>query len=310
MKVNQDARVKRESTTAPANGAALGLSMLSVAVVQMVSGSDLDANLDVAARLIAEAAGNGAQFVTLPEYFCLMPEDPGDRRILAEVSGAGPLQRFLAAQSLRHGVWLLGGTVPIRCEDPDRVRNASLLFGPDGVCLARYDKIHLFALLRREDVFDESVVLEPGNRIVSADVAGFRTGLSICYDVRFPELYRALGTPDAPVDLVCVPSAFTFGTGSRHWEVLLRARAIENQCYVVASAQGGVHPGGHRTWGHSMIVDPWGEILACVEDREGIAYADVSRERLTDVRAQLPALRHRRVGAGAAIFGDANTAPI
>lgn len=271
--------------------------MTTLAAIQMVSTTDVAENLATASRLIAEAAAQGATFAALPEYFCLMGERDEDRLRIGERPGDGPIQTFLADAAREHGVWLLGGTVPLRSGDGRRVRNASLLFAPDGAQAARYDKIHLFAFDDGRESYDEATVLEAGDAPVVVEAAGLRTGLSVCYDLRFPELYRAMSFADrrAPLDLICAPSAFTWATGAKHWELLLRARAVENQCYVLAAAQGGTHRNGRRTWGHSMIVDPWGEILSCVDEGEGIALAPFDRDRLNAIRTQLPALRHRRL---------------
>jgi nitrilase len=271
--------------------------MTKLAAIQMVSTTVVQENLDTASRLVAEAAAGGAMFVTLPEYFCLMGESDADRLAIGEPAGDGPIQHFLADAARRHGIWLLGGTVPIRTTDGTHVRNASCVFAPDGSLAARYDKIHLFAFDNGREAYDEGTVLEAGSVPTWVRAAGMRVGLSVCYDMRFPELYRALNSVagEPPLDLVCAPSAFTYATGSRHWELLLRARAVENQCYVMASAQGGMHRNGRRTWGHTLIIDPWGEILSCVEEGEGIAVAEFDPERVTAVRTQLPALRHRKL---------------
>lgn len=268
-----------------------------LAAVQMVSTPDVEENLAAAATLVATAAGAGAEFVTLPEYFCLMGASDADRLRIGESTGNGPIQRFLAELAERHRVWLLGGTVPVRTEGGALVRNASCLFGPDGVMTARYDKIHLFAFDDGREAYDEGTVLQAGTTPVATTAAGLRVGLSVCYDLRFPELYRQLTAQPqgGPLDLICAPSAFTYATGAQHWELLLRARAVENQCYLIASAQGGTHRNGRRTWGHSMIVDPWGEVLDCVETGEGIAIAHFDRDRLDGIRERLPALQHRKL---------------
>ncbi|MBN8494182.1 MAG: carbon-nitrogen hydrolase family protein, partial [Burkholderiales bacterium] len=250
-------------------------------------------NLEAARRLIAEAAAAGAELVALPEYFCLMGRRDDDKLAIAEAPGDGPIQRFLAAQARQHGLWIVGGTLPLREPGHERVRNSCLVFGPDGVQAARYDKMHLFAFDNGTERFDEGRVLEPGSTPVALQAGPLRVGLSVCYDLRFPELYRALMQP--PCDLLCVPSAFTYTTGQAHWELLLRARAVENQCVVLAPAQGGTHENGRRTWGHSMIVDPWGEVLACQAEGEGVVLAEVDTARRDTVRTQLPALRHRRL---------------
>lgn len=269
--------------------------MTTLAAIQMVSTAAVAENLTVAARLIAEAVDRGAEFVTLPEYFCLMGETDRDRLAIGEPAGDGPIQAFLADAARAHGIWLLGGTVPITTVDGSHVRNASCLFAPDGSLAARYDKIHLFAFDDGREAYAEGTVLEAGHEPVSVQASDMRVGLSVCYDLRFPELYRALtfAAGESPLDLICVPSAFTYATGEKHWELLLRARAVENLCYVIASAQGGRHRNGRRSWGHSMIIDPWGDILSVVDEGEGIALATLDRARLATVRSQLPALRHR-----------------
>jgi deaminated glutathione amidase len=268
-----------------------------IAAVQMVSTADVAENLATAHRLIAKAAETGAALVSLPEYFCLIGLSDGERIRIGETDGDGPIQAMLATAARDHKVWLIGGTLPIRAHGGTRVRNASCVYSPDGVRVARYDKIHLFAFNNGTEAYDEGAVLEAGDTPTTVDAAGLRVGLSVCYDLRFPELYRALSGVGAqsPLDLIAAPSAFTYTTGAKHWELLLRARAVENQCYVFAAAQGGVHVNGRRTWGHSMIVDPWGDILDCFESGEGIAMATVDRTRIEAVRAQLPALAHRRL---------------
>ncbi|MBN9429474.1 MAG: carbon-nitrogen hydrolase family protein [Burkholderiales bacterium] len=269
---------------------------LRVAALQMVSATDVDANLRSAERLIAEAAAGGAQLIALPEYFVLLGRNDRDKVAIREADGAGPLQSFLAEQAARHGVWLVGGTVPLVSPHLAKVMNSTLVYAPDGRRLARYDKIHLFGFRRDAEQFDESATIVAGRSPVVFDVdaghgaaARWRVGLSVCYDLRFPELYRAL----APTDLLLVPSAFTYTTGSAHWEILLRTRAIENQCYVLAPAQGGRHENGRRTWGHSMLIDPWGDVLGVRDEGEGVVIGDLHRQRLTTVRAGLPALSHR-----------------
>lgn len=266
---------------------------LRVAAVQTVSATTVDANLAAVAPLIAQAAQAGARLVALPEYFAILGRTDRDKLGVREPDGDGPLQRFLSEQARRHAIWLVGGTVPLASPRPGKVFNSSLLYRPDGTRAARYDKIHLFGLRSGEERFDEAATIEAGRTpiVVDLDDGGqhWRLGMSVCYDLRFPELYRAL----APVDLLLVPSAFTFTTGSAHWETLLRARAIENQCYVLAPAQGGVHENGRRTWGHSMLVDPWGEVLQVLPEGEGVIVADIARERLAQVRTMLPALSHR-----------------
>ncbi len=266
---------------------------MRIAALQTVSTPDVARNLETAARLIGEAAAQGAQLVALPEYFCLMGRRDTDKLALAEVPGEGPIQRFLAQQARGHGLWIVGGTLPLAGPTPERVFNSCCVFAPDGALAARYDKIHLFRYDNGRESYDEARVLEAGNRPVAVQAAGLRLGLSVCYDLRFPELYRHLCTP--PCDLLTVPAAFTYTTGRAHWELLLRARAVENQCYVLAPAQGGTHENGRRTWGHSMIVDPWGEVLAVRAEGEGVVIADLEPARIAAVRQQLPALSHRRL---------------
>ena len=266
---------------------------MKVAALQMVSGTDVQRNLDDARALLAQAAAAGAQLVALPEYFCLMGRRDEDKLAIAEAAGEGPIQRMLADAARAHGLWIVGGTLPLTGADAAHVRNACLVFGPDGQQAARYDKMHLFAFAQGSERYDEGRTLEAGGTPVALQALALRVGLSICYDLRFPELYRALMRP--PCDLLVVPAAFTHTTGEKHWELPLRARAVENQCYVLAAAQGGRHDNGRRTWGHSMVVDPWGEVLACCEEGPGLALAELEAERIAKVRAQLPALAHRRL---------------
>lgn len=263
---------------------------IKVAAIQMVSGASLDANLARAGALIAEAAEKGARVIALPEYFCFMGHRDRDKLAIRETPGAGKIQEFLADTARRHRIWLIGGSLPLQTDDPDRIYNSSLVFGPEGDSLGRYDKIHLFGFRKGTESYDESVSIKPGSpeaQVISLPWG--ELGLSICYDLRFPELYRAMGT----VDLIVVPSAFTYTTGSAHWEILLRARAIENQCYVLAPAQGGRHENGRRTWGHSMLVGPWGEVLGCLSEGEGCVLGELDLVRLEEVRLSLPTLKHR-----------------
>ena len=263
---------------------------LKIAALQTVSGPDVAANLAVADELISEAAARGARMVALPEYFALMSPDETDRFRAREHEGHGPVQDFLSEAAARHGVWIVGGTLPLPADAPDKTRNATLVFDDQGNQVARYDKIHLFGFKHDGEHYDEASSIEPGAHIVCFDSPVGRVGLAVCYDLRFPELFRAMGK----VDLIVLPAAFTHTTGQAHWETLLRARAIENQCYLAAAAQGGLHPYGRRTWGHSMIIDPWGDILACRPEGAGVVVADLDPERLAVVRRCLPALNHRR----------------
>ncbi|PFH27103.1 MULTISPECIES: carbon-nitrogen hydrolase family protein [Burkholderia] len=262
---------------------------LRVAALQMVSTPDVASNLAEARRLIAEAAGEGAQLVLLPEYFCFMGHRDTDKLALAEPYRDGPIQRFLAEAAQQHGLWVIGGTLPLKAPEPDRVLNTTLVFDPSGHEAARYDKIHLFNFEKGAESFDEARTIRAGNTVVAFDAPFGRVGLSVCYDLRFPELYRRMGD----CALIVVPSAFTYTTGRAHWEMLLRARAVENQCYVLAAAQGGKHENGRRTWGHSMLIDPWGEIVAVRDEGASVVTGVVDPQRIADVRQSLPAWRHR-----------------
>ncbi len=265
--------------------------MTRVAAVQMVSGPDVDENLAEAAHWIAEAARQGARLVALPEYFPLISADEADKLGIREAEGSGPIQTFLSGCARRHGIWLIGGSLPLMADSPDKVRNTCLAYGPDGTQRARYDKIHLFAFSRGTESYDESRTIEAGSTPVAFDTPFGRVGLSICYDLRFPEFFRALGD----LRLLVLGAAFTETTGRAHWELLLRARAVENQCYVLASAQGGGHPSGRRTWGDSMLIDPWGQVVNRLASGPGVVVGDLNEDYLVQVRQNLPALGHRRV---------------
>ncbi|MCG9116567.1 carbon-nitrogen hydrolase family protein [Laribacter hongkongensis] len=260
-----------------------------VAVVQMVSGHVVADNLERARLRVLEAARGGAALVVLPEYFALMGLADTDKLAVAEAFGHGPMQDAVAQMAREAGVWLVAGTLPLAGQNPGRVRNSCLVFSPAGECVVRYDKIHLFGFSGLGERYCESDTIEPGDTPVAVDTPLGRLGLSVCYDLRFPELYRHLGEMTALV----LPAAFTAVTGEAHWEVLLRARAIENQCYAIAAAQGGVHSSGRRTHGHSMIIDPWGRIVAELPEGEGVLWADLDPALLASVRNRLPALRHR-----------------
>lgn len=269
--------------------------MSRIAAVQMTSGADVAANRASAERLIAEAAAAGATLVALPESWFQLGCEEAAKLALVEPEGHGPLQDFLAAQAARHGIWLLGGTVPLQGEEPGRVCASSLLFDAQGRIGARYDKIHLFDVDVEDatGTYRESATIEGGERIVVADTPCGRLGLTVCYDLRFPELFRSMSAAGA--ELFVVPSAFTAVTGRAHWEVLLRARAIENLAYVLAPAQWGRHGGGRETWGDSLIVDPWGMVLARRAQGEGVVVADIDLPRLHARRNAFPCLEHRRL---------------
>jgi len=260
-----------------------------VAAIQMVSGADVAANLAQAAPLLEEAAHAGATLALLPENFGYMGVRAADKLAIREPDGAGPQQDFLAERARSLRITLIGGSVPLASDDPARVRQALLVYGPDGARRARYDKIHLFRFTHGSEDYDEARTIVAGTAPLALDETWGRVGLSICYDVRFPELYRALGD----LALVVVPAAFTARTGAAHWDLLLRARAVENQCYLLAAAQGGTHPGGRRTYGHSMLVDPWGDVVAVRAEGPGVVVGDIDPARIAAVRASLPALAHR-----------------
>lgn len=264
-------------------------SPFPVAALQMVSTPDRERNLAEAGRLIADAADAGARLVLLPEYFCFMGHQDTDKLALAEAYRDGPIQRFLAERAKAHGVWVIGGTLPLSAPEPSRVLNTTLVFDPQGREAARYDKIHLFNFEKGDESFDEARTIRPGDAVRTFDAPFGRVGLSVCYDLRFPELYRRMGD----CAMIVVPSAFTYTTGRAHWETLLRARAVENQCYVLAAAQGGKHENGRRTWGHSMLVDPWGKVVAVRDEGAGVVAGEIDPARIADVRQSLPAWRHR-----------------
>jgi deaminated glutathione amidase len=262
-----------------------------VAAVQMVSAPELAPNLEAAGRLLAQAAAAGARLAALPENFYLIGREETDKVALAERDGEGPIQAFLAQAARRHGMWIVGGTAPIATADARRISSASLVFDDAGRRVARYDKMHMFRFEGGAERYDETRTLLPGAAPAAVESPYGRLALSVCYDMRFPELYRGLGK----FDVLFVPSAFTVPTGRAHWEILLRARAIENQAYVVAPAQGGLHASGRRTYGHTMIVDPWGEVLGLAPEGEGVVTAEIDPARIREVRAALPALSHRRL---------------
>ena len=263
----------------------------SVAAIQMVSTPVLEENFNTARRLVAEAAGQGAQLVLLPEYWPIMGMVDTDKLTCAEILGEGPIQAFMAQLAKEYGIWLIGGTLPMIADEVGKVLNTTLVYDPDGRQTSRYDKIHLFSFSKGEESYDEARTIVYGKETGSFQAPFGKVGLSVCYDLRFPELYRALGD----CALIVVPAAFTYTTGKAHWEILLRARAVENQCYVLAAAQGGKHPNGRRTWGHSMLIDPWGEIKSVLTEGEGLVSGSIDPHFLKGVRDSLPALLHRKL---------------
>lgn len=263
-------------------------SVARVAAIQMVSTPVIEENIATATRLIAEAAQQGATLILLPEYWASMGMHERDKIALAEQDGAGPIQTFMSRAARDHGVWLIGGTLPLAATE-DKVLNTMMVYDNQGKRVTRYDKIHLFSFTRGDESYDEARTIVHGKEVGTFEAPFGRVGLSVCYDLRFPELYRAMGD----CMLMVVPAAFTHTTGRAHWEILLRARAIENQCYVLAAAQGGRHVNGRTTWGHSMLIDPWGEIMSQWAEGEGLAIGDIEPHHLQRIRENLPALKHR-----------------
>ncbi len=270
-------------------------SDLNIASVQMVSTPNLQENLDTAKRLVGQAAKVGAQVVVLPEYFCLMGLKDTDKVFAREKLGSGPIQEQLSDIAKAYEVHLVAGTIPLEAQLPNKVLNTTLVFDPQGQQVGRYDKIHLFGFQNETERYAESETIEAGDTpsVLSLTInhQAWRFGLSICYDLRFPELYRSLGEVDCHI----IPAAFTYTTGKDHWEILLRARAIENQSYVLASAQGGTHLNQRRTWGNSMLIDPWGAILTNLPEGEGFISGTLSKNKVNEVRSKLPALQHRKL---------------
>lgn len=269
--------------------------MTRVAAIQMASGPNVGANLLEAGRLIAMAAADGGKLVVLPENFAIMGMAETDKVAVRETLGKGPIQDFLANQADKYGIWLVGGTIPLAANSADKVRAACLLYDDQGNNVARYDKMHLFdvRLNEGEETYVESQTIEPGNNPVVVDTPFGRMGLVVCYDLRFPEQFRVM--LDEGMQFFVAPSAFTAITGRAHWEVLLRARAIENLCYGVAAAQGGFHVNGRETHGDSMIIDPWGNVLDRLPRGSGVVSASIESDRIENVRRNFPAISHRRL---------------
>ncbi len=268
--------------------------MTQVAAIQMTSGPDVAANLFEAGRLITQAVESGAKLIVLPENFCLMPMKDSGRLREVELLDDGHIQNFMAEASRRHKIWLVGGTVPLTTDNPEKCRSSCLVYNSLGERVARYDKIHLFDVeLNNSEAYTESATIEAGEEVVVVETPFGRLGLAICYDLRFPELFRQLSEKGAQI--LAVPSSFTAITGSVHWEVLVRARAIENQAYVLAAAQGGFHANGRETYGDTMIVDPWGRITNRLSRGPGVVLSDVDLDLLGDIRKNLPSLKHRRL---------------
>jgi deaminated glutathione amidase len=280
----------KSAKPAKTNKAATAPGIVKVAGIQMASGPSVSANLSEAERLIEIAVSQGAKLVALPEYFAIMGVKDTDKVKVREKEGSGQIQRFLSKMAKTHRIWLIGGSVPLESDVPGKVRNTCLVYDDTGKQVARYDKIHLFNLDLGNEHYHEDDTIEPGDKVVVLENTPLgRIGLSICYDLRFPELYRAMGE----VDLIVVPAAFTDTTGKAHWETLIRARAIENLCYVLAPAQGGYHLSGRETHGNSMIVDPWGVVLDRLPRGSGVVVAGINPAYQASLRNSLPALKHR-----------------
>ena len=265
--------------------------IIKIAAIQMASGPYVASNLNEAERLIEIAVNQGAKLVVLPEYFAIMGLKETDKVAVREEDGKGPIQDFLSKMAKKHDIWLIGGSVPLASNAPNKVRNSCLVYDDKGRQVARYDKIHLFGLDLGNEHYHEEKTIEPGNAVKVVDTPFGKIGLSICYDLRFPELYRAMGE----VNIIVVPAAFTETTGKAHWETLIRARAIENLSYVIAPAQGGYHLSGRETHGNSMIVDPWGVILDRLPRGSGVVIATMNPKYQASLRQSLPALKHRTI---------------
>ena len=264
------------------------------AAIQMVSSPNVKTNLLDAEKLIEKASGQGAKLIALPENFAIMGVNEFDKVAHKEQEGKGIIQDFLGNCAQKYDVWLISGTIPLVADDETKIRAACLVFNNFGEQVARYDKAHLFDVHvpDTDEQYFESNSIEAGHKMVLVTTPFGKIGLSVCYDLRFPEFFRYL--VDLGAEILITPAAFTAETGAAHWEVLLRARAIENLCYLIAPNQGGEHANGRKTFGHSMIIDPWGKVLACHKTGAGIACADIDRATLKAIRANFPVLKHRR----------------
>lgn len=265
--------------------------MMKVAAIQMISSAAPQDNMRRARALLEQAHGQGVTLAVLPEYWPIMGHHDADKLACAEDDGEGVLQNFLATAAKDLGMTIVGGTIPLRSPHADKIYNAMLVFDANGERIARYDKIHLFGFNNGIESYQEANTIQAGDVPVTFDSEVGKIGVGICYDLRFPEQFRGMGA----CTMIILPAAFTHTTGQAHWEILLRARAIENQCYVLASAQGGLHENGRRTWGHSMLIDPWGKIVSCIEEGEGVIVAELDIENMEKIRSNLPALKHRRL---------------
>jgi deaminated glutathione amidase len=276
------------------NRIAAQLNAFKVAAIQMASGPNVEGNLSEARRLVAKAAEQGAKLVVLPEFFAIMGMNEQDKVKVREQPGQGPIQSFMSETARKHKIWLMG-SLPLVANAPDKVRNSLLVFDETGAQVARYDKIHLFNLTLGNESYNEAQTIEAGDKVVVIDSPFGRIGLAVCYDLRFPEIFRAM----KDVNIIVLPSAFTATTGKVHWEPLVRARAIENLSYVIAAAQGGYHVSGRETHGHTMIVDPWGRVIDELQRGSGVVIADVNPSYQASLRTSLPALSHRTLSCSA-----------
>ena len=278
--------------------------MTKIAAIQMASGTNVSANLNEVARQISNAVEAGAELVVLPEAFAIMGMQDEDQLSISEDEGTGPIQKFLSEQANKYNIWLVAGTIPLKLDNDhqhyqNKIYTACLVFNTLGEQVSRYDKIHLFDVHieatgeTNSETYNESETMEAGDKAVVIETPFGKIGLAICYDLRFPELFRQLVLQGA--EIIVLPSAFTAITGKAHWEVLLRARAIENLCYVVASAQGGYHVNGRETYGDSMIVDPWGTVLDRLPQGSGYVIADIDIENVTNIRKNFPVLQNRKI---------------
>lgn len=268
-----------------------GNGVVKIAGIQMASGPNVAANLSEAEKLIEIAVEQGAKLVALPEYFAIMGMKDTDKVKVAEKEGSGPIQEFLSNIAKKHEIWVVGGSIPLQSEQQEKIYNACMVYNDQGQLVARYNKIHLFGLSLGNETYHEEKTITPGKQVVTVDSPFGKIGLSICYDLRFPELYRAMGE----VDLILIPAAFTETTGKAHWESLVRSRAIENLCYVLAPAQGGYHTSGRETHGNSMVVDPWGVVLDSLPRGSGVVIASINRDYQSSLRKSLPALQNKTI---------------
>ena len=273
----------------------LGKSLMpKVAAIQMCSSHLVKENLAMAENLISKAVKNQAKLIVLPEMFAIMGSKPTDKVSLKEQLGNGIIQTFLSEQSKKNRIWIVGGTIPIACKDENKVRAASLVYDDFGKVVARYDKIHLFDVsVSPTEIYKESDTTEPGNNIVVIQTPVGKLGLAVCYDVRFPELFRNLANSGA--EIFTLPSAFTVKTGESHWELLARSRAVENFSYVIGACQGGTHSSGRSTYGHSVIVDPWGTVISKPDASPGIIYSTIDLKKLYEIRKSVPIFEHQKI---------------